>query len=88
VAADADQSPLGRTGDVERPTVKRENRVDHLFHRADVALAAARVGQGVAIERLRHVLIDHQALNGPRETRWIGRQILEQAGVAAGRTER
>jgi hypothetical protein len=87
VAADADQPPFGRTGDVERLSVERQQRFDHPRHRPDVALGAARLGKRAAVKAFRDVLVDQKPLDGTRDARRIGRQSVQQCGLAARSAE-
>ena len=84
---DADQPPLGRTGDRQGLAIKRQQPVDNGLDRADMALGAALGGDRAAVERLGDVFVDQQALDDARYVGGVGRQGVEQCGVAAGRAE-
>ena len=83
VAADADQPPLGRTGDVERLPVERHQRVNDPLHRPDMALGTAFRGNGATIEWFSHVLIDEETLDGACHASRIEWQSIQSHGLAA-----
>ncbi|WP_168289741.1 hypothetical protein [Rhizobium leguminosarum] len=87
MAADANQTLLGRPGEGERTVVKCQQRIKHLLHRADMAFAAARFGNPVTIEWFCGVLVDQQGLRRARDTARIGRQHVEERGMGAGRAK-
>jgi hypothetical protein len=79
--ADANQPLVWWTRHSQRPRIEREDPLQHLLHRPDVALGPALLGDADPVP-LGREFMDRQALHDAGKLAHIVGQRVEQGGVA------